>query len=447
MVSAVAVVGVLAPVARADGGADYEQPPIAYSATAPKDAVVRLQEQIKRGELQFRGSDLDVLQTLLRALDVPAPSQVVVFSKTSLQRGRIRPKNPRAIYFSDTAYVGWVPGGLIEVATIDPQLGPVFYSLDPQAAREAGPKFHRDTDCLRCHGDMFVRGIPAVFARSLFPTATGEMLLRHGSTVVDDRTPFETRWGGWYVTGYTGKLPHRGNTFATEENDQLVFEATGRRPENVRDYFDPKNYPCDTSDIVALLVIEHQMAMQNSLTRAGLGARKMLAYQKGLQLTFKEPVTDEPAYDSVKSVFASAVEDVLDHLLFREEAALPDGVVGSERFRQTFGEKAPRSSKGHSLKELVLRGHMFANRCSYLIYSPSFRELPPSLKSRILTRLQDVLLNRDRSSRFAYLPADEKQRIYDILRETHPDAKAQWGGEGTNPENSYARRRPGAIPA
>lgn len=407
----------------AQGGPDYEQPPIRYSASTPKDAIMKLQPRIESGELKLGGTDLDILQGLLRELNIPAASQVVVFSKTSLQRGRIQPKRPRALYFSDSVYVGWVPGGLIEVASIDPELGPVFYSFNPQAARKAGAKFERDSDCLRCHGDMFVRGVPAVFARSVFPTETGEMLLRHGSTVVDDQTPFENRWGGWYVTGYTGKLNHRGNEFASEQEERLVFAPTAQRPMNLRDYFDTAEYPADTSDVVALMVIEHQMAVQNSLTRAGFNARRMLAYQKGLQTTFKEPVTDEPAYDSVKSVFNSAVEEVVDHLLFRKEAPMPEGVVGSPAFREAFVQRAVRTAGGLSLRDLRLRDRMFEHRCSYMIYSESFAALPPSLKARIIARLQEVLLGRDKGDRYSYLPAEERQKIFAILRETHPDAK------------------------
>ncbi len=413
---------------RAQNVPDYEQPPISYSAATPQDAVATVQRRIASGVLAFVGDDREIVRAVLRELDVPLESQVVVFSKTSLQRGRISPSRPRALYFSDTAYVGWVPGGLIEITTIDPRLGPIFYSFDPQEARGAARTFVRDSDCLRCHGDTFVRGVPGVFARSLVPNATGEPLLRHGTEIVDDETPFENRWGGWYVTGYTGSQNHRGNAFGSEQDDRLVFDLSDKRPADLSDFFDTSRYLTATSDVVALLVFEHQMAVQNSLTRAAHSTRKMLEYQRELQKPLRDPQTDEPAYDSVKSVFNGAVESVLDHLLFRHAAPLPAGVTGAENFRRVFVGRSPRSEAGDALKDFQLRDRIFKNRCSFLIYSEMFAELPIQLKNRILDRLHAALHDDDPRGRYAYLEKDEKRRIYEILLATLPAAKARWAG-------------------
>lgn len=405
---------------------DYEHPPISYSATAPNDALTALQARLAAGTAQFSGGELEMLTTLLRELGVGVDTQTLVFSRTSFQRSRIRPDQPRALYFSDSVYVGWVPGGLAEVTAVDPVLGPVFYTFELPAKRGSVAKAVRDTDCLRCHGGAFVREIPGVFVRSVFPDQNGDPLLRHGTVVVDDETPFDQRWGGWYVTGYHGPVAHRGNVLTLERGDKLVFEPSAERPNALEGRFDTAAYLKPTSDVVALLVVEHQMAVQNALTHAGYAARRMTAYQHGLQKTFKEAETDEPAYDSVKSVFASAAQDVVDRLLFRNAAPLPAGIVGHDGFLKTFAKDAPRSRAGHALKDLLLDGRLFAQRCSYLIYSESFRSLPATLKARILDRLDAALRSRDPKDRYAYLPAEEKQRIREILIETHPDAKARW---------------------
>lgn len=409
--------------ASAQGQPDYERSPVNYSATEAKDPVALLLKRIAAGEVVLKGSDNDILRTVLRELHVPIESQVLVFSRTSLQAGLIRPSRPRALYFSDSVYVGWIPGALLEVAAIDPELGPVFYAFDPQDARDAKRTFVRESSCLRCHGGTFVRDIPGLFARSLFTQENGEPLLRHGSEIVDDETPFERRWGGWYVTGYAGGENHRGNVFAREQGDQLVFTPTEKRPSDLADFFDTSRYLASTSDVVALLVFEHQLAMHNSLTRAGHSARRMTEYQHALQKSLGEPITDVPSYDSVRSVFAGAVEDVMDHLLFRNAAPLPAGVKSSEPFRRAFAADAHRSPEGGALKDFSLQGRLFTTRCSFLIYSDSFRALPETLKRLIFERLAAVLRGEDPKGRYAYLDLAEKQRLSAILGATLPEIK------------------------
>ncbi len=407
----------------------YELPPFSYSATQPRDAISRLQARMASGDLKLAGADRDIVRALMRELGIPVESQVVVFSKTSFQRQIINPDHPRAIYFSDDCYVGWVPGGLVEITSWDPLLGPIFYSLDPAVARtNAARAFVRDNDCLRCHGGAFVRGIPGVFVRSLFTDANGEPLLRHGSEVVDSRTPFTNRWGGWYVTGKHGGALHRGNVIAREKNDELVVDL--KRGANVQDlagHFETTRYLTNTSDIVALLVLEHQTAMQNTITRAALNCRRMLDYQRNLQRELKETVTEEIKYDSVRSVFDSSAKELVDDLLFQGEAELPVGLHGSPGFQSAFADGARRTKEGSSLKELSLAGHLFKNRCSYQIYSAAFLALPAQLKQRVYERLARILTAETPEPRFAYLPADERRRIAAILRETHSELTAVLG--------------------
>ncbi len=409
----------------AQGTETYEQPPISYSATQPRDALAQVQTRLAAGKLKLTGSGKEIVQSLLRELHIPVESQLLVFSKTSFQRQRIRPDHPRALYFSDTCYVGWLPSGLVEVTTIDPQLGPIFYSFDPNAGT---PKFVRDNECLSCHGGNFVRGIPGVFVRSVFTDAAGEPLLRFGSEVVDFRTPFTNRWAGWYVTGKHGTALHRGNVLAQDKKGELVVDL--KRGANVADlspFFETKAYLTSGSDIVALLVFEHQLAMQNTLTRASQDCRRMLAYQKNLQHDLKEPVTGELTYDSVKRVFEGAAKDVVDDLLFKEEARLPQGLEGSAAFQSAFQTGTPRDREGRSLKDFHLQGHLFQNRCSYLIYSESFLNLPAALKRKVYGRLVHALHPTNPDPQYAYLGGEERARISSILQQTHPEFRQALG--------------------
>jgi hypothetical protein len=401
----------------------YEQSPMNYSASQPNDAITRLQARIASGEAKLGGRDRDMLQALMQELKVPVESQVLVFSKTSLQRERISPDHPRALYFSDNCYLGWVPSGLVEVTVIDPLLGPIFYQLDPDKARTDGAaSFKRDSDCLRCHGGTFVRDIPAVFVRSLHTDANGEMLLRGGSEVVDFRTPFTNRWGGWYVTGKHGSVLHRGNVFTEEKNEELVVDfKRGANVTKLDKFFDTSRYLTNSSDILALLVLEHQTAMQNTITRAGMNCRRMLEYQAALQRELKETSTNELAYESVRSVFAGAVRDIVDDLLFYREAELPAGLQGALAFQRAFQASAPRAANGQTLKDFSLEGRLFQNRCSYLIYSESFLALPAQLKKRVYARLEQLLTGPEAEPRYAHLESAERAQITRILRETHPE--------------------------
>jgi hypothetical protein len=250
--------------------------------------------------------------------------------------------------------------------------------------------------------------------------------MRFGSDVVDLRTEFTNRWGGWYVTGLHGQSLHRGN---------LVFSGGAEKPDtnfkngaNLTDlskFFDAKPYLLQgSSDIVALLVFEQQLTIQNTLTRASLDSRRMLDYQKKLQIAFKTPVTEELEFDSVKSVFEHAAQDVVDDLLFKDEAGLPSGLEGSPAFQKAFLAAAKKTSAGKSLKDLDLHGHLFQNRCSYLIYSDSFRKLPGMLKQRIYARLAHALRPIDSDPRYAYLGKEERQRIMSIIGETDGELAA-----------------------
>ena len=312
---------------------NFELPPTSYSSTAPHDAVTALQKaRMVQAAFLPPKTDRELVQWFLRELHIPAQSQVLVFSKTSFQRQRITPEHPRAIYFTDDCYVGWVPGGLMEIAAIDPRLGPVFYSVDPAAFRaNEADGIRRNSECLSCHGGTFVRDIPGLFVRSVFPNSEGEPLLGQGTKLVDFRTPISSRWGGWYVTGKHGTALHQGNVTAREEKGRLVVDFhQGANISDLSKLFDTQPYLTDTSDIVALLVLEHQTAMQNSISRAGINCRRMLDYQKNLQRDLKETVTDELVYDSVKGVFDHVADDLVRDLLFVGEAELlSPGLAGS----------------------------------------------------------------------------------------------------------------------
>jgi hypothetical protein len=407
---------------------DYEQAPIRYSDSEPHDAITRLQAKLNARTFTVTGDEKEAVRSVLHALGISEKTQVIVFSKTSVQRVRISPQNPRAIYFNDECYVGYVPGGLIEAAAMDPDLGPVFYQFDP-TERGSGPqRFRRDQNCLSCHAANFTRDVPGVFLRSVFAEASGSPIFSAGSEVVDYTTPIAQRWGGWYVTGRHGSARHRGNVFAHDDGKEVVLDVErGANLDKLDQFFDTNLHLEPTSDIGALMVLEHQVAFQQALTKATHECRRMLYYQHGLQESFKEPVTDVLSYDSVKSVFAHNAEAVLDVLLYKDEATLPDGGLhGSAEFVKTYQDGGRRTKDGRSLRDLDFKTRIARYRCTHLITTEQFQKLPAPLYAQIVARLGHVLTDPQPEKRYAYLGAEERAAIAEILRETLPEMTKAW---------------------
>ncbi|MEQ1748746.1 MAG: hypothetical protein ABL974_04955 [Prosthecobacter sp.] len=400
---------------------EYEQAPIRYSDTQPKDAAYALEKLMNTGQVKLdRSNAWTVLKGLLKQFHIPIESQVMVFSKTSKQNDRISPQTPRVIYFGDDTYVGYSVGGSIEISSIDSLLGPIFYLLDPEVEDSQPLRFQRDQSCLSCHGGPFTPEIPGVLVRSVFPSAEGHPIMSQGSTVVDTTTSFSDRWGGWYVTGKHGTLLHRGNVIATENPDNtcdMPFEK-GANITDLSDLFDTTPYPRKQSDIVALMVLEHQTFVQNVLTKANHTAMRAMHMQTSLQKELGEIVQKEPT-GTARRIIDHCADDVVEALFFKDEAALPEGgIEGDVAFPIAFSKLAPHTSDGRSLKDLQLLTRLFKYRCSYMVHSLTFRSLTPHLKQTVLARMKDVLAGADRSGVFDYLGVRERENISRILDET-----------------------------
>ena len=119
-----------------------DDPAIRYSTTTTlNNAVVDVNQRLQDGTVQFAFEGRSgFLRSALEALRIPVDSQLLVFSRTSLQGKRISEQNPRALFFNDRVALGWVRGGdVIEVAAHDESAGVVFYTLEQRAEAAAGP--------------------------------------------------------------------------------------------------------------------------------------------------------------------------------------------------------------------------------------------------------------------------------------------------------------------
>ncbi len=383
---------------------------IRYDSTPAQDPVARLNEKLKSGEvtLERRGPS-GYLQSVLEALQVPVESQVLVFSKTSFQASRIGPKNPRAIYFGDTLSAGWVRGGeVLEFVAQDPRQGSVFYTMSQTSDK---PLFERNDACVSCHASEATHFVPGMFIGSVFPGVDGTTMYGPAYTT-DHRTPFEIRWGGWFVTGSHQATRHMGNAVATDAADlAAMITPQSVHVTSLEGRFDPTGYLSLHSDLVALLTLEHQAKMLNLLTRVGWEAR-IGEKESGRTLD-------------------QAASELVDYLLFVDEAPLPGPITGTTKFAEMRASKGPRDSRGRSLRELDLNTRLLRYPCSYLIYSEPFDGLPANAKAAVYARMWEILSGAERDSRYAVLTTADRRAILEILTETKPDAAAYFNAQRT----------------
>jgi len=376
-------------------------PAIRYDSTPSRDPIARLNQRLKNGEvtLERRGPS-GYLQSVLEALHVPVESQLLVFSKTSFQAPKIGPKNPRAIYFSDTLAVGWVRGGeVLEFVGQDPAQGSVFYTM---AQASDKPVFERNDSCVSCHASETTHYVPGMFVGSVFPGVDGTTMYGPAYTT-DHRSPFEIRWGGWFVTGTHHATRHMGNTVAADPADlSAMITPASVHVTSLEGRFDPTGYLSLHSDLVGLLVLEHQAKMLNLVTRVGWEAR----------IGEKE---------SGRTLDQAAAE-LVDYLLFVDEATLPGPIAGTSRFAEVFTAQGPRDSRGRSLRDLSLETRLLRYPCSYVIYTEPFDGMPAKAKTAVYARMWEILSGQEKDRRYAVLTPADRRAILEILNDTKPDA-------------------------
>lgn len=413
--TAAAVIWLAAATTKSDAGRQLPDtffdeasvPAVAYAMQPAHDLVAQLNESLAAGSTTLTyepGSGY--LRSVLNALGIPIESQLAVFSKTSVQAQIISPVNPRTLFFNDHVVVGWPRGGFIEAAALDPQLGVVFYNLNQQPS--STPRFERGNGCVECHvSTEATLGVPGMLLRSEAVRADGQTLRQLGNEVVDHRLPFSKRWGGWFVTGRSMEIASRGNLMLRDATDEgLLTTPKPIAAETLEGKFDLAGYLSPYSDIVALMVFDHQLHMMNLLVRISWEVRAV------------EGKPNAPA------LVDAAVRDLVDYMLFVDEAPLPARVEGSSGFAESFSARGPKDSRGRSLYQLDLATRLLRFPCSYMIYSDAFDGLPAAARDAIYRRIYAVLSGAEQTSRYSRLSPSDRRAIMDILHETKRDLPA-----------------------
>ena len=326
------------------------------------------------------------------------------------------PSKPRAIYFNDTTYVGWVRGGdVLELGAIDAKLGGVFYVLEQEPV--ARPSFRRNDECLQCHATNGTRGVPGFVVRSVYPDARGYPISPLGGFVTNHASPLKERWGGWYVSGTHGVERHLGNQRFDEKGGEYnPAQLASQNVTSLESRFESTDYLTPHSDIVALMVLEHQTQMHNLLTRLNYETRLALHHQAVMNEALKEPA--DRVSDSTRRRIESAADETLRHLLFVSAAEFGSPIKGTTDYARQFAMQGARDKRGRSLRELDLQTRLFRYPCSYLIYSDTFDGLPKPALDYLYRQLWLVLTGQTQDKEFAAIPAAERKAVLEILRAT-----------------------------
>jgi hypothetical protein len=386
----------------------FDQPPHDYWQRPLGDRFTRLKDDLEAGRVSLDTTgEKPFLLSLLRALDVPATSQMLVFSTTSLQLRLITPANPRALFFNEDVYVGYIPRGRIEVVSLDPALGGIYYIFDIPSGHEP-LRAERSNRCMNCHAAEETGNVPGLVIKSVIPGVRGGSLdsYRHGET--GHGVPFTERFGGWYLTGAQNFAPHLGNAVG-----QFSPEGLTKISVQPGEHFDFARYPMASSDVLPQLLHEHQIGFVNRAVAATYHTRSLLAHG--------------PLDDAGIAELNARAREFTRYLLFADEVPLPaGGVAGESAFKADFLRTRHAGPQGAALKDFDLKTHLFRNRCSYMIYGAAFTGLPAEFKQRVYHRLGEALDVAHPDAEYAYLPDAEKKTIRDILRETLKDLPVGW---------------------
>ncbi len=395
----------------------HQRRPNGYRQAVDDNVATALDRRLAAGDVRLEPHGRSGrLRALLRELRVPEASQTLVFSKTSLQRHRISPASPRAIYFGPDAYVGWVDGAAaLELAVADARLGVVFYTLVQDPA--APPRIVRDDSCLRCHASSHTDDEPGIVLRSVFPDGNGDPIASAGETIVTTSTPLAERWGGWILTGaFVGD--HRGNGIA-DRDERGVWHVRPRRFADLAacaPQFDAGDYLAPTSDIAALLALEQQATVHNLLVRAAFQTRCLLENDRTVNAALGETGVRESTADILDTLAATIVA----HLLLQDEPSLRDHAAAPDpAFATAFAAQWPVDPDGVRLGVLDLRERLFVLPLSPMVHSSAFAALPDELRARVLHRLRRALAD-GRLPRNVRVSPEERATLHAHLTATLP---------------------------
>ena len=207
------------------------------------------------------------------------------------------------------------------------------------------------------------------------------------------------RWTSGGAGGSSPARPSRVGTWATSRSCSRCLQRAAAEAGDGGGEFDlGGGYLTPHSDVAALLVLDHQVHATNLITRLNWEAR-----------------AGTPARVS------EAADELVDYLLFVDEAPIPGTVKGGSGFAEAFAALGPHDARGRTLRQLRLQGRTQEYPLSYMIYTPMFEALPPAARDAVRARLGAVLFGRDTRPKYAHLTPALRTAMLEIVRATKPD--------------------------
>jgi hypothetical protein len=231
----------------------------------------------------------------------------------------------------------------------------------------------------------------------------GELVSHEAWILTSQATSMRNRWGGWYVTGRHGDAKHLGNIVV--QNAEDLQDVDSLRIGNVDElsaFFDTSAYLTPYSDIVALMVLEHQVEVQNLISR--------LRYEA---LGTESGISDDELDRQVESLVRA--------VMMVDAIELTAPIDGSSGFAEYFESLGPFDSAERSLRDLDLDTRLFRYPMSYLIYSNAFNALPGFVKDAVFARIRETLRATPAQDGIANLSVADRSAVAEILAETLPD--------------------------
>ena len=375
---------------------DFENKIHNYHGNENLGSLTELHDYFTKHEIKNKkgfDTELDSLETVLRILNIPKSSQVLVFSNTSLQLSKISPRNPRAIFFNDELYLGYVPGGFIELLKIDPYVGaiPFVFQL-PQKSIDQSFKIQRSDKCMRCHASRKTNYIPGLLLGSVIPAVGGGTLDVLNKKKPSHNTPYNQRFGGWYLSSSHNFHPHWGNSLGRMIGDEIKKVEIRFPTEEIT-----QMHISDQSDPVALFVLEHQIGFTNLCIRI-----QYLMRENGNKDQIINDLTDE----------------LLNYCLFSNEPPIPKEFNPElSSFARHFERISESGEKIDLLKKLNLQTRLFETRCSFMLKSKIYTSLPEKFKAIFSDKLRKCLKENQLGveSYSSHLEKDEKKLIRQVF--------------------------------